>query len=116
MDSIKKEVAVVDDHLRPTVGAAAGAILVRLLFTLLWVPISLSCLPLFLIGLCVWGLPPIIPPFSRFCKYFIATVTEGNFEDNIPISNRVLVFCIVLSILVKVPVNGVCWFIDLLTL
>jgi len=112
MDSIKKEVSIVDDHLLPTVGAAAGAILVRLLFTILWVPISLSCLPLFLIGLCVWGLPPTIPPFSRFCKYFIATITEGNVEDNIPISNRVLVFCIILSILVKAPVNGVCWFID----
>ena len=112
MDAIKEEVAIADDHLRPTVGTAAKSILVRFLFTLLWVPISLSCLPLFLIGLYFWGLPPIIPPFSRFCKYFIATITEGNAEDNIPISNRMLVFCIILSILVKAPVNGVCWFID----
>jgi len=112
MDVIKKEVVIADDHLQPKIGDAARAILVRSLFTLLWVPISLLCFPLFLIRLCVWGLPPIIPPFSRFCKYFIATITEGNVEDNIPISNRVLVFCILLSVLVKAPVNGVCWYID----
>ena len=106
------EVIIPDDHLRPTFGAAAKAILIRLLFTLLWVPISLSCLPLFLIGFCVWGLPPIVSPFSRFCKYFIATLTEGNFEDNIPTSNRILLCCILLSFLVKAPVNGVCWYID----
>ena len=79
---------------------------------LLWFPLFLTCFPLYLLGLSIWGRPPIISPWSRFVKYFIASFTAGRSDENIPFTNRVSVFLIVFSTLLKVPVNGICWFID----
>ena len=79
---------------------------------LLWLPIAVACLPLFVLGLYIWGLPPIISPMSRFLKYFTAVFTEGKSEENIPFSNRVIAFLVVLANLIKAPINGTFWFID----
>ena len=79
---------------------------------LLWLPISVAFLPLFVLGLYIWGLPPIISPMSRFFKYFTAVFTEGKSEKTIPFSNRVIAFLIVFSILMKAPINGTFWYID----
>ena len=79
---------------------------------LLWLPVFVVCLPLYLLGLSIWGLPPIISPWSRFVKYFVAAFTAGRADDNIPFTNRVSVFLIVFSTLLKVPLVGICWFID----
>ena len=80
--------------------------------TLLWLVISTYCVPLFAVGLLLWGIPPMIPAWSSYCRYFTATVTEGKPEENIPVTNRVLVFLIVLNSLIKVPIHGLCWYID----
>ena len=82
------------------------------IIVLLWLPVFLVCLPLYLLGLSIWGLPPIISPWSRFVKYFVAAFTAGRADDNIPFTNRVCVFLIVFTTLLKVPLNGICWFID----
>ena len=79
---------------------------------LLWFPVFILCLPLYLLGLSIWGLPPIISPWSRFFKYLLAAFTAGRAEDNIPFINRVSVFLIVFTTLLKIPLNGICWFID----
>ena len=79
---------------------------------LLWLPISVTCLPLFVVGLYIWGLPPIISPPSRFIGYFIAAFTEGKPEENIPINNRVIIFLAVLTSLIKAPIYGIFWFVD----
>ena len=79
---------------------------------LLWLPVFVVCLPLYLLGLSIWGLPPIISPWSRFVKYFVAAFTAGRADDNIPFTNRVSVFLIVFSTLLKVPLTGICWFTD----
>ena len=79
---------------------------------LLWLPIFLVCLPLYLLGLSIWGLPPIISPWSRFVKYFVAAFTAGRAEDNIPFINRVSVFLMVFTTLLKVPLAGICWYVD----
>jgi len=39
-------------------------------------------------------------------------LTEGKPEDNIPFTNRILIFLIILDTVIKSPVNGVCWFLD----
>ena len=82
------------------------------IIVLVWFPVFLVFLPLYLLGLSIWGLPPIISPWSRFIKYFIAAFTAGKSDDNIPFTNRVSVFLIVLIIFLKAPLNGVCWFVD----
>ena len=79
---------------------------------LVWFPVFLASLPLYLLGLSIWGLPPIISPWSRFVKYFIAAFTAGKSNDNIPFTNRVSVFLIVLTAFLKAPLTGLCWFID----
>ena len=79
---------------------------------LLWLPVFVVCLPLYLLGLSIWGLPPIISPWSRFVKYFVAAFTAGRADDNIPFTNRVSVFLIVFSTLLKIPLTGISWFID----
>jgi len=101
-----------DDPAHPQLLGAVVAILVRCVKTIIWLPLLLPCLPLFILGLLVWGLPPIVSPWSRFCTYLIAAWTEGNKDENIPLTNRILVFLIVLSYMIKAPVYGVCWFID----
>ena len=58
------------------------------------------------------GLPPIISPWYRFWKYFVAVFMEGTHEDNIPLVNRVIVFLTVLYTLINSPLVGVFWFID----
>ena len=107
-----KKIKVEDDHIKFTVASGLANILIRCLFTILWLPLSIACLPLFLLGLYIWGLPPIIPPWSRYFKYCIAAFTEGSSKDNIPFTNRILVFLITISALIKAPVSGTCWFID----
>lgn len=109
---LKEKFELQDDHIKSTVVSGLVNIFIRCFFTMLWLPISIVCLPLFLFGLFIWGLPPIIPPWSRFFKYSIAAFTEGSSKDNIPVTNRILVFLITMSVLIKAPVNGTCWFID----
>jgi len=104
---------VVEDlPLSPTIFRASKTILFQFITTLLWIPVSLVCVPLYLPGLIIWGRPPTIPSWSRFYRYFTATWMEGKPEDNIPFTNRVLVFLIILDNMIKSPVNGVCWFLD----
>ena len=79
---------------------------------LLFLPLSLACLPLFIIGLMIWGRPPIISPLSRFYRYFTATWTEGKPEEGIPLTNRILIFLCILDFVVKSPIKGVAWFLD----
>lgn len=110
---VKEKFDIEDDHIaESTVSSGVVNILIRCFFTILWLPLSVACLPWFLVGRYVWGLPPIIPPWSRYFKYCIAAFTEGGPEDNIPFTNRVLVFLITISALIKAPVSGTCWFID----
>lgn len=113
MDSVVKEKSdIQDDHINSTVSSGVANILIRCLFTVLWLPLSIACLPLFLVGLYIWGLPPIISPWSRYFKYCVAAFTEGSSKENIPFTNRILVFLIIISALVKTPVSGTCWFMD----
>ena len=104
-----------DDHQpksRPKFLSALLSIVLPFFQILLWLPLSISCLPFFLVGLCVWGLPPTIPFWSRIFRYFTAVFTEGKPEDNIPLTNRAIIFVSVLNVVAKIPVNGVCWFLD----
>jgi len=112
MDDLIEDVDLVDDHQMPKLKAALLHILFKCFTNLICLVVSIPCLPLFLLGLIIWGLPPTIPNWSRFCKFFIAVFTEGKPEDNIPFTNRVLLFLIFFNILVNVPVNGLFWFID----
>ena len=112
MDLCSEHMTCSDEPAHPQLLGAVVAILVRCVKTVIWLPLLLPCLPLFILGLLVWGLPPIVSPWSRFCTYLIATWTEGNKDENIPLTNRILVFLIVLSYMIKAPVYGVCWFID----
>ena len=90
--------------------------LVKIVFlcfnTTLWLIASAICLPFFLLGLFVWGVPPTVPLWSRICRYFTAVFAEGKPQDSVPFTNRVKVFFILCNFLVKVPINGVCWFLD----
>ncbi|XP_065909040.1 uncharacterized protein [Dysidea avara] len=112
MDDLIEEVDFEDDHQCPNLISALKAILLQYFTTLLWLTISVPCLPFFVLGLFIWGLPPIIPPWSTFYRCFMAVFTEGKPKENIPVTNRVLLFLILLASLIKVPVNGVCWYID----
>ena len=111
MDCLSKHVDISDDQ-GPKILTALVNIVLTCSTTLLWVPVSATCLPLFLLGLLVWELPPTIPLCSRLCKYFAAVFTEGTSEDKIPLTNRVLIFLLLLGVVIKVPINGVCWFLD----
>ena len=79
-----------------------------------WLPLSISCLPFFLVGLSGDYHQQYIIPFcrSRIFRYFTAVFTEGKPEENIPPTNRAIIFVSVLDVVVKIPVNGVCWFLD----
>ena len=101
-----------DDNQRPKLIPALVHIVFLCITTTLWVPLSATCLPIFLMGLFIWGLPATIPVWSRICKYFMAVFTEGRPEDSIPLTNRVITFVLILNVVVKIPVNGVCWFMD----
>jgi len=112
MDDLLEEVDIADDCQRPKLISALRAIILQCFTTSLWLIVSLPCLPLFMLGLFIWGLPPIVPPWSSFYKCFAAVFTEGKPEDNIPLTNRVLLFILFCDALIKTPVNGVCWYID----
>lgn len=101
-----------DEYQRPNLVSSLVSIVSMCLSTSLWLVASAICLPLFLLGLLIWGLPPTIPPWYRTRRYFAAVFTEGRPEDNIPFTNRVLIFLIILNSLVKAPVHGVAWFLD----
>ena len=100
---------VEDTSSMPSILGASKSILMQCVSTLMFLPLSLACLPLYIIGLFIWGRPPTISPWSRFYKYFIATLSE---EDGIPFANRILVFIIVSDNLMKSPIRGVGWFLD----
>ena len=112
MDGLVENIVLEDDHQRPKLIPVLWNILLLCITTSLWLILSVPCLPLFLLGLLIWGLPPTIPVPSSFWNYFIATLIEGKSDENIPVTNRVLLLFIFWDILIKVPVNGVCWFID----
>jgi len=101
-----------EEEPRPTFGVVLKEIANRCCLMVIWLPVSIACLPLFVLGLSIWGLPPIISPWSRFWRYFVAAFMEGTREDNIPLMNRVIVFLTVLYTLINAPLVGVCWFID----
>ena len=109
---IKHPNIISDDKQRPKLTPALVHIVFLCITTTLWVPLSVTRLPIFLMGLFIWGLPPTIPVWSRICKYFMAVFTEGRPEDSIPLTNRVITFVLILNVVVKIPVNGVCWFMD----
>ena len=111
MDVLKDKLDV-DDFPTSRLSTAVGNILMWCISILLWLPLAVAILPLFLLGLLVWGHPPIISPLARFSRYFSAVFTEGRPDENIPLTNRILILLIVLSSLVKVPLHGICWFID----
>ena len=112
MDVCSEHMNCSDDPVHPQLLGAVVTMLVQCVKMTIWLPLSLARLPLYIIGLLVWGLPPIVSPWSRFCRYFIAAWTEGNEDENIPLTNRILVFIIVLSYMIKAQVYGVCWYID----
>lgn len=112
MDIFKERVEISDNIQPPRLLNVTVTIMVWCTSILLWLPASMTCLPLFMLGLYICGLPPIISPMSRFSRYFVAVFTEGKLEENIPFSNRVLVFLVVLSTLIKAPINGTFWFLD----
>jgi len=112
IDNLIEDVDLADDHQKPNLKAALLHILFKCFTNLLGLILSIPCLPLFLLGLIVWGLPPTIPNWFRFYKYFIAVFTEGKPKENIPFTNRVLLFLIFFNALVNVPINGLFWFID----
>jgi len=102
----------IDDFPSLRLSTAVGNIIMWWISILLWLPLAVAILPMFLLGLFIWGRPPIISPFARFGRYFSAVFTEGRSDENIPFTNRILIFLIVLSSLVKVPLHGICWFVD----
>ena len=112
MDGLIQDIFILDDHQQPKFSSSLMRILFCCVTTLFWLFISLTCLPLFVMGLFIWGMPPMIPTWPSYSRYFIAAFTEGKPEENIPITNRVLVFLMVLGSLIKIPIHGVCWYID----
>ena len=101
-----------DTPLRPSILSATKSILLQCACTLLFLPLSLAFLPLYIIGLIIWGRPPTVSPWSRFYRYFTATLTEGKPEEGIPFTNRILIFIIIFDYLVKLPIKGIGWFLD----
>lgn len=113
MDGLIKWSNVSDEIQRPKRLSSLFSIVFLCFNTTLWIVASACCFPLFLLGLLAWGLPPTVPLWSRVCKYLTAAFTEGRkAEDNIPFTNRIIVFLTVINSLVKVPINGVCWYLD----
>ena len=112
MDGILQEFEMIDDHQQPNFAFALMMIIYYCISIILWLTVSIAFLPFFVLGFLVWGKPPMIPTWSSYCNYFIAALTEGKPEENIPITNRIIVLLIVLNSLIKIPVNGLCWYID----
>lgn len=114
MDIFKEGVEISDNIIQPPrLCYVTINIIIWCIIILLWLPVSAVCLPLFVVGVQIWGLPPIISPMSRISTYFMAIFTEGlKSEENIPFSNRIIAFLIVLTNLIKAPINGTCWFLD----
>ena len=107
MDGLLEDTDIEDDRKHPRLSVALKFISLWCFTLCFWFILSLFFLPLFISGLIVWGSPPIAPSLSAFCKYFVAVFTEGNAKENIPFTNRVLVFLITLDTLFKTPVQGV---------
>ena len=103
---------VEDVPLKPNILSATKNILLQCVCTLLFLPLSLAFLPLYIIGVIIWGRPPTVSSWNRFYRYFTATFTEGKPEEGIPFTNRILIFIIILDNLVKIPIKGVGWFVD----
>jgi len=113
MQSIYRKVDLAEDtSLKPTIFSALESILLQCVTTLLFLPLSLVCLPLYIIGLIIWRRPPIVSPWSRFYRYFTASLTEGKPEEGIPFTDRILLFIIIFDNLIKSPIKGVGWFLD----
>ena len=113
MDVVVQSNDLVEDApLKPNVLSATKNILLQCICTLLFLPLSLTFLPLYIIGVIIWRRPPTVSSWSRFSRYFTATFTEGKPEEGIPFTNRILIFTIILDNLVKIPIKGVCWFLD----
>ena len=112
IQSMYNKTFLVEDTPKPSNLSAARSILFQYISTLLFLPLSLACLPLYIIGLFIWGRPPTISPWSRFYKYFIAALTEGKPEEEITFMNRILILTIILDNLVKSPIFGVGWYLD----
>ncbi|XP_065908535.1 uncharacterized protein [Dysidea avara] len=112
MDNLKQDIKILDDHQRPNFAFALMMILYHCFSILLWLPVSITCVPLFVLGLFIWGKPLIILDWSSYRKYFIAVFTEGKPEENVLVTNRITVFLIVLGSLIKIPFHGLCWYID----
>ena len=112
MEDLIKHNNIPNDDLQPKPLPALMNILLWCIKTLLCLPVSVILLPLYLLGLMVWGHPPTVPLWSRFGTYMIAAFTEGKAKDNIPFTNRITLFLVLLNLLVKVPINGVCWYLD----
>ena len=112
MDDLIQNIDIVDDHQQPNIAFALMMISYYCITILLWLAISIACVPLFVLGVCIWGIPPMIPSWSSHCRFFTAVFTEGKPEENIPVTNRIIVFLIVLAFLIKVPFHGLCWYID----
>ena len=111
--SICSKADVVEDTpLRPSILSTTKSILLQCVSTLLFLPLSLAFLPLYIIGLIIWGRPPTVSPWSRFYRYFTATFTEGEPEEGILFTNRILLLTIIFDNLVKSPIKGVGWFLD----
>ena len=112
MNGLVRRSDISDDYQRHKHLPSLFSILYLCFNTALWIIASACCLPLFLPGLLVWGLPPTVPLWSRTWRYITAVFTEGKPEDHIPLANRVIVLLTVINTLVKIPINGVCWFLD----
>ena len=106
MGDLTQDINIADDHRRPNIAFALMMIFYYCITMLVWLPVSIACVPLFVLGLFIWGMPPMIPSWSSYCKYFIGVFTEGKPEENIPITNRILVFLIVLGSLIKMDCVG----------
>ena len=112
IQSMCNKTVLVEDSPKPSNLSAAKSILLQCISTLLFLPLSLACLPLYIIGLFIWGRPPTIAPWSRFYKVVIATLTEGKPEKEITFMNRILILAIIPDNFVKSPIFGVGWYLD----
>ena len=112
IQSMYNKTDLAEDISNPSILSTSKSIFLQCIITLLFLPLSLACLPLYIIGLFIWGRPPTISPWGRFYKYFIAALTEGKREEEITFMSRILIFTVILGNLVKSPINGVGWYLD----
>jgi len=112
MDDLVEDIDIDDEDQRPNFALTFLMTSYYCITLLIWLPVSAVCVPFFVLGFFIWGKPPAIPSWSSHFKYLIAVFMEGKPEEKIPVTNRVLVFLIVLSSFIKIPANGVCWYID----